>query len=213
MHALIPACCGSFLQPSANAHLRGQVKNGPRDACTYTCVLRFVFAAAFCTWSNGPRHRNGDDASPAAHVGCRQRAHSRIALVRATAKAAGRNGCLRRLFTSSNTAQPCTAVPRPNYCRNEIKCIRPCAACNQGLGILVHGMQSWANACEPFFFSGGLFEPSTRGPSAAASYRAAWGCSRSASRQAAGHRRARVMQEVLPGRCLPPPVPTLGGGP
>ena len=48
---------------------------------------------------------------PAAHVGCRQRAHSRIALVRAAAKAAGRNGCLRRLFTSSNTAQPCTALP------------------------------------------------------------------------------------------------------
>ena len=36
----MPACCGSFLQPSASAHLRGQVKNGP-------CVLRFVFAA-FC---------------------------------------------------------------------------------------------------------------------------------------------------------------------
>ena len=35
------------LQPSASAHLRGQVKNGPRDACTYTCVLRLVFAA-FC---------------------------------------------------------------------------------------------------------------------------------------------------------------------
>ena len=45
MHALIPACCGSFLQPSASAHLRGQVRNGPRDACTYACVLRFVFAA------------------------------------------------------------------------------------------------------------------------------------------------------------------------
>ena len=35
MHALMPACCGSFLQPSASAHLR-------------TRVLRFVFAA-FCT--------------------------------------------------------------------------------------------------------------------------------------------------------------------
>ena len=46
-HALIPACCGSFLQPSASAHLRGHVENGPWDACTYTCVLRFVFAA-FC---------------------------------------------------------------------------------------------------------------------------------------------------------------------
>ena len=45
MHALIPACCGSFLQPSASAHLRGQVRNGPRDACTYACVLRFVSAA------------------------------------------------------------------------------------------------------------------------------------------------------------------------
>ena len=33
MHALMPACSGSFLQPSASAHLRGQVKNGPRDAC------------------------------------------------------------------------------------------------------------------------------------------------------------------------------------
>ena len=40
MHALIPACCGSFLQPSASAHLRAQVKNGPRDACTYTVYLR-----------------------------------------------------------------------------------------------------------------------------------------------------------------------------
>ena len=47
MHALMPACSGSFLQPSARAHLRGQVKNGPRDACTYACVLRIVFAA-FC---------------------------------------------------------------------------------------------------------------------------------------------------------------------
>ena len=47
MHALIPACCNSFLQPSASAHLRGQVKNGPGDACTYTGVLRFVLAA-FC---------------------------------------------------------------------------------------------------------------------------------------------------------------------
>ena len=47
MHALIPACCGSFLQPSASAHLRAQVKNGPRHACTYTCVLLLVFAA-FC---------------------------------------------------------------------------------------------------------------------------------------------------------------------
>ena len=48
MHALIPACCGSFLQPSASAHLRAQVKNGPRDACTYTCVLLLVL-------TNGPR--------------------------------------------------------------------------------------------------------------------------------------------------------------
>ena len=31
--------CSSCLQPSASAHLRGQVKNEPRDACTYTCVL------------------------------------------------------------------------------------------------------------------------------------------------------------------------------
>ena len=34
MHALILPCCGSFWQLSASAH-------------TYTCVLRFVFAA-FC---------------------------------------------------------------------------------------------------------------------------------------------------------------------
>ena len=47
MHALIPARCASFLQPSASAHLRGQVKNGPGDVCTYTRVLRLVFAA-FC---------------------------------------------------------------------------------------------------------------------------------------------------------------------
>ena len=45
MHALIPACCGSFLQPFASAHLRAQVENGPRDACTYTCLLLLVFAA------------------------------------------------------------------------------------------------------------------------------------------------------------------------
>ena len=36
-----------FLQTSASAHLRGQVKKGPGDACTYTRVLRFV-SAAFC---------------------------------------------------------------------------------------------------------------------------------------------------------------------
>ena len=47
MHDLRPSCCGSFLQPSASAHLRAQVKNGPGDACTYTRVLRFV-SAAFC---------------------------------------------------------------------------------------------------------------------------------------------------------------------
>ena len=47
MHDLTPACCCWYLQPSASAHLRAQVRNGPRDACTYTCVLRFVFAA-FC---------------------------------------------------------------------------------------------------------------------------------------------------------------------
>ena len=39
MHDLIPACCSSFLQLAASAHLRGPVKNGPGDACTYTCVM------------------------------------------------------------------------------------------------------------------------------------------------------------------------------
>ena len=119
MHALIPACCGSFLQqPSASARLRGQE-------------------------SNGPRHRNGDDASPAAHVGCRQRAHSRIALVRAAAKAAGRNGCLRRLFTSSNTARaPLRCVPRPITAAMKLNVfVHVLLAIKQGLGILVHGMQ------------------------------------------------------------------------
>ena len=46
MHLYLRAAV-QFCKPSASAHLRGHVENGPCDACTYTCVLRFVFAA-FC---------------------------------------------------------------------------------------------------------------------------------------------------------------------
>ena len=66
-----------------------------------------------------------------------------------------------------------------------------------------------------FFFLGTLFERSTRGPSAAANYGAAWGCSGSASRQAAGHRRARMHHATHPATAVPVHRlgAAMGGGP
>ena len=109
------------------------------------------------------------------------------------------------------------------------------------LAAAAHGLREQGDTGNAPFFSHGLFGRSTRGPSAPASYTALQrGCSGSAGRQAAGHRRARVVQDVRQMRCLrarlggmdrrrpeqsgskrvlhshteqapPPPVPALGG--
>ena len=53
MHALIPARCGSFLQPSASACLRGQVKSGPQEIADYTELL-----VPWCAFRGDQAERN-----------------------------------------------------------------------------------------------------------------------------------------------------------